>query len=182
MTSTPAVMRVILLLSLLLATGCRDLPMLPTVTPYRMDIQQGNVVTQDMVQKLEPGMSRSQVRFILGTPLVADAFHPDRWDYVYLYNKGGKVTEQRRLIVLFKDDKLLRVEGDQMPPGPAQGGADGPRSLSGPQAGGPALSGAKAATAKPDPAGDASAGDAAKADPQPEEKGFFGRMLEKLGF
>lgn len=89
------------------------------MTPYKIDIQQGNVVTQEMVQKLEPGMSRSQVRFLLGTPLITDPFHGDRWDYVYLYQKGGQAAEKRRLIVIFKDDKFVRTEGDPMPPGPA---------------------------------------------------------------
>lgn len=160
-------MRVVILVLLLSATGCRDVPFLPTVTPYRMDIQQGNVVTQDMVEKLQPGMSRAQVRFILGTPLVVDAFRTDRWDYVYLYKKGGQVAEQRRLIVLFKDDKLLRVDGDQMPPGPAASSTAGT---------------VKPTAAKSEPAKDEGGTEAGKKEPQGEEKGFFGRMLEKLGF
>ena len=85
------------------------------MSPHKIDIQQGNYVTQDMVAKLKPGMTRSQVRFALGTPLVADAFHPDRWDYVYVLNKGGRVVEQRRIVVIFQDDKLLRIEGDVVP-------------------------------------------------------------------
>jgi outer membrane protein assembly factor BamE len=68
-----------------------------------------------MVAKLKPGMSRSQVRFALGTPLVTDPFHPDRWDYVYVMQKKGKVVEQRRIIVVFKDDKLTHIEGDVVP-------------------------------------------------------------------
>lgn len=87
------------------------------ITPYRMDIQQGNVVTQEMVAKLQPGMTRSQVRFALGTPLVVDPFRQDRWDYVYLYMKRGTVTEQRRIVVVFKEDKLARIEGDVVPAG-----------------------------------------------------------------
>ncbi len=86
--------------------------MLPGISPYKMDIQQGNYVTQDMVAKLKPGMSKAQVRFALGTPLVLDPFHAERWDYIYVLQKGGKVVEQRRLIVVFTDDKLLRLEGD----------------------------------------------------------------------
>ena len=89
--------------------------MLPGLTPHKIDIQQGNYVTQDMVAKLKPGMSRSQVRFALGTPLVADPFHPDRWDYVYVLQKKGEVVEQRRIVVVFKDDTLLRIEGDVTP-------------------------------------------------------------------
>src|SRR3954471_23306104 len=82
-------MRKLIALLLLLA-GCSRVPILPGLTPYRMDIQQGNYVTQDMVGKLKPGMSRAQVRFALGTPLVVDPFHSDRWDYVYVMEKRGK--------------------------------------------------------------------------------------------
>jgi outer membrane protein assembly factor BamE len=98
-----------------LLTGCQYVPMIPGITPYRIDIQQGNYVTQDMVAKLKPGMTKSQVRFALGTPLVVDVFHTDRWDYVYVLQKGGRVREHRRIIVLFEQDKLLRIEGDVAP-------------------------------------------------------------------
>lgn len=94
--------------------ACSDVPLL-SLTPYKLDIQQGNFVTQDMIAKLQLGMTRSQVRFALGTPLVVDPFRNDRWDYVYLYIKAGEVTEQRRLKVLFSEDKLARVEGDGAP-------------------------------------------------------------------
>ena len=99
--------------------------MLPGITPHKVDIQQGNVVTQDMLDKLKPGMSKSQVRFALGTPLVVDPFHNDRWDYVYVQQKRGRVTEQRRIVVLFSDEKLLRIEGDVKTGagGPAAAGA-----------------------------------------------------------
>jgi outer membrane protein assembly factor BamE len=100
---------------LFLLGGCSQVPILPGLTPYKMDIQQGNYVTQDMVAKLKPGMTRAQVRFALGTPLVVDPFHTDRWDYVYVLRKNGKIVEQRRLIVLFQDEKLLRLEGDVTP-------------------------------------------------------------------
>lgn len=93
--------------------GCKQNPQLPAViSPYRIDIQQGNVVTQEMVAKLKAGMTRSQVRFVLGSPLVVDMFHADRWDYIYLLQRQGKPDERRRLTVIFEDDKLLRVEGD----------------------------------------------------------------------
>lgn len=171
-------MRFIIVFTLLLA-GCRDLPLLPSVTPYRIDIQQGNMVTQDMVDKLQPGMSRAQVRFALGTPLVADPFHPDRWDYVYLYNKAGTVTEKRRLIVLFKDDKLVRIQGDKMPPPPVtQTGASEVKPKAPPAAGAQASPGEKPAGTPPVPAG----ADTAAKESRDEEKGFFGRLLERLGF
>lgn len=91
-----------------------------------MDIQQGNFVTQEMVAKLQPGMTRSQVRFALGTPLVVDPFRDDRWDYVYVYMKRGEVVEKRRLVIVFKDDNLARIEGDAMPPGPGGAKVDKP--------------------------------------------------------
>lgn len=101
-----------LILIIFVLAGCKQVPMLPTLTPYKVDIQQGNYVSQEMVAKLKPGMTRSQVRFILGTPLVVDPFRTDRWDYVYRFNKGGELTEQRRIAVIFEDDKLKRIEGD----------------------------------------------------------------------
>jgi len=85
---------------------------LPGVTPYRIEIQQGNYVSQDMIAKLRRGMSREQVRFVLGTPLVADMFHADRWDYVFYRETPGKPRESRRVSVLFKNDRLESVEGD----------------------------------------------------------------------
>ena len=80
---------------------------------YRTDVQQGNVVTQEMVETLKLGMTRNQVRFVLGTPLLTDPFHDDRWDYFYLFKKGGAQTvETRRVTVLFDQDRLIGVDGD----------------------------------------------------------------------
>lgn len=104
-------MKNILILTLLLA-GCGSIPMLPTLQPYKIDIQQGNYVTQDMIAKLKPGMSRSQVRFALGTPLLVDPFRTDRWEYVYTYQKQGELTEQRTVTVVFRGEQLDRIEGD----------------------------------------------------------------------
>lgn len=100
--------------------GCNSVPSLPSLSLpslslYKMDVQQGNYVDQDMVAKLQPGMSRAQVRFVMGTPLVTDIFHADRWDYIYFYRKGGKVVEQRRLALFFEGDLLRRIEGDGVP-------------------------------------------------------------------
>ncbi len=96
-----------------MVAGCKQNPELPAaVSPYKIDIQQGNVVTQEMVAKLKVGQTRSQVRFVLGSPLVADAFHPDRWDYVFSLQRQGKPDERRRLTVIFEADKLVRIEGD----------------------------------------------------------------------
>jgi outer membrane protein assembly factor BamE len=119
-----------------LLAGCANVTVLPTLTPYRIDIQQGNYVTQEMVEKLKPGMTRSQVRFILGTPLVVDPFRTDRWDYVYLYKKRGALTEQRRIAVIFKDDGLARIEGDVVSekPGATPGGVRVDKPEPGPEA------------------------------------------------
>lgn len=100
--------RLLVALGAVLVAGCGSIV-------YKMDVQQGNVVTQEMVSKLKKGMSREQVRFALGTPLLTDPFHPDRWDYVYRFERRGRVEEQRKLTVVFENDRLARVEGDVLP-------------------------------------------------------------------
>lgn len=82
------------------------------LSPYRIDVRQGNMVTQEMVAQLRPGLTKDQVRFILGTPLLTDVFHADRWDYVYRLKKGNGDTEQRHFVVYFDGGKLIRVGGD----------------------------------------------------------------------
>ncbi len=87
---------------------------------HRPDIQQGNIVTQEMVDQLQPGMSRRQVRFLLGTPMLVDVFHQNRWDYVYTLTEGWGDMEETRLSLYFEADQLMRVEGDMRPqPGAA---------------------------------------------------------------
>lgn len=85
------------------------------ITPYKVEIVQGNFVSREQVDALKPGMSRMQVRDILGTPLVADPFHANRWDYVFTINRQGVPPQEHRLAVFFKGDELDRFEGDQMP-------------------------------------------------------------------
>jgi outer membrane protein assembly factor BamE len=85
---------------------------------YRIEVQQGNLVDQETVSQLKPGMTKDQVRFVLGTPLVADIFHADRWDYVFTrkLERSSRVSEERRLTVFFDQNGLLeRVEGDVVP-------------------------------------------------------------------
>jgi len=95
--------------------GSARLPM-PKFTPYRMEIQQGNFVSQEMVSQLKLGMSKDQVRFVLGTPLITDSFHADRWDYVYRRQRANSSElEQRKVAVFFDDGKLKRIEGDVTP-------------------------------------------------------------------
>ena len=104
-------MKILITIMALLLIGCSSMPMLP-LKPYKIDVQQGNFVTQDMLAKLKPGMSRSQVRFALGTPLIVDPFRSDRWDYFYMMHKAGELTEQRVVTVIFRGDELLHIEGD----------------------------------------------------------------------
>jgi len=98
-----------------LLCGCSYVPQIPGVTPYRIAIQQGNFISQEMVSQLKTGMTREQVRFVLGTPLVTDIFHADRWDYVYYREVRGDKPELRRVSVFFEQDKLARVSGDVVP-------------------------------------------------------------------
>jgi outer membrane protein assembly factor BamE len=144
------------LIPVLAIAACTNPPKIPSVplllTPYRIDVQQGNVVTQDMVSQLKPGMSREQVKFMLGTPLVADMFHANRWDYVYRLEHGTGGVEERKLTVFFDNDVLDHVAGDVVP-----------------------KTGDAAAGAKKD-------GDATSDKPAEEKKGFFARLRERLGF
>jgi len=111
--SVPAHHRLIVTLSSIIALwGCQYVPILPGLTTYRIDIQQGNVITQDMVAKLKPGMTRQQVRFVMGTPPIVDPFHTDRWDYVYYLTRSDKGVEHRRLILGCDGEALKRVDGD----------------------------------------------------------------------
>ena len=93
----------------------RSLPGLSAIKPYRIDIQQGNFLSPEMVAQLKMGMTREQVRFVLGTPLVTDIFHGDRWDYVFYRELSDGKKEQRRLSVFFVDNKLTRAVGDYVP-------------------------------------------------------------------
>ncbi len=87
----------------LLLTGC----------VYRIDIQQGNLLEEEAIEQVEVGMTESQVRFLLGTPMVADTFHQDRWDYMYYFRKGrARKAEKRWFIVHFTEDKVSRLERD----------------------------------------------------------------------
>ena len=105
-----------LLFAALIAAGvaaCTSVPRIPGITPYKMDVQQGNYVSQEMVSQLKPGMSREQVRYLLGTPLVTDIFHAERWDYVYWREAPDGKREERRVALFFSpDNKLERIAGD----------------------------------------------------------------------
>jgi len=79
---------------------------------YRINIQQGNDITQDMVSQLKPGMTKNQVAYVMGTPLIIDTFHPNRWDYIYSFRPGNGDREQRRITVYFKGETLDYLSGD----------------------------------------------------------------------
>ena len=103
-----------------LLSGCSsfdrfDLPELRFPGVYRQTIQQGNVVTQEMINRLKPGMTRRQVRFILGEPVLANAFREDRWDYVYTIQIGSLDRLQQSVTLYFEDDALSYFEGDFLP-------------------------------------------------------------------
>ena len=82
---------------------------------YKINIQQGIVVTQEMADQLKPGMTRDQVRFVLGTPILKDPFHVDRWDYPFRFQPGRGRIEERRFTVYFEQDRLVRFNGDALP-------------------------------------------------------------------
>jgi len=110
-------------LASVLEAGCANVPesietYIPIITQfgvYKLDINQGNYISQDMVDKLKTGQTKAQVKTILGTPLITSAFRDNRWDYVYEYQRNGRVREHRQFTVFFKEDALARWEGDEMP-------------------------------------------------------------------
>jgi outer membrane protein assembly factor BamE len=85
------------------------------VTPYKVEVVQGNFVSKEQVEALKTGMTRQQVREVLGTPLLNDVFHANRWDYVFTIRRQGVEAQQRRLTVFFNGELLERFEGDPMP-------------------------------------------------------------------
>lgn len=82
---------------------------------YKINVEQGNIVTQEMADQLKPGMNRRQVKFILGTPLIEDTFDSNRWDYLYEKRNGSKVLSESRLTVVFEGDALVKISGDLVP-------------------------------------------------------------------
>ncbi len=104
--------------------GCSSLPSLPTwqgesflglITPYRMDIVQGNVVTKEQAALVKPGMTRAQVRDILGSPMLTDLFHADRWDYIFTIKRQGTEPQRRDVVAHFKGDLLERLDAPDLP-------------------------------------------------------------------
>jgi outer membrane protein assembly factor BamE len=104
-----------LIIASLAITGCSSPNAPKWLSPYRVDVPQGNFISEPMTLNLREGMSRDQVRAILGTPLLVDPFRNDRWDYVFEIRRGSGATEKRRFFVLFKDDQLASWGGDSLP-------------------------------------------------------------------
>lgn len=101
----------------LILTACGGIGSMDFPGVYKIGIPQGNIITQEMVDQLRPGMTKRQVIFVMGTPLVRDPFHQDRWDYIYSYQPGGGERGQERITVFFENDQLTRFTGDFVPSG-----------------------------------------------------------------
>lgn len=112
-------MRITLILLSVLLASCSYLSV-PVLSPYKMDIRQGNFVTPEMREKLKLGMTKHQVRYVLGTPMINDVFHGNRWDYVYRLEQHGKVVEKQHLVLLFNGENLARIEDGDHPAQVAQ--------------------------------------------------------------
>ncbi len=102
---TKNILFVLLLLSVVLSS----------CSTYKMEIRQGNYVTSKMREQLKVGMTRQQVRYVMGTPMINDPFHQDRWDYVYRLEQGGELVEQQGLTLFFEGDNLARVVEGELP-------------------------------------------------------------------
>lgn len=101
------------LIACLTIAACTSTTRIPFV--YRIDIHQGNIYNQDMVDQLKPGMSKRQVAFVMGTPLIEDAFHSNRWDYIYSDEPEGEDRVEKKFTAVFDGDELVGVEGDLRP-------------------------------------------------------------------
>jgi len=125
------IMRAVLCVAALLLSGCGSVSSFSFPGVYRLDIPQGNIITQEMVDQLRPGLTKNQVIFILGTPLVRDTFHQDRWDYIYSFQPGGGERAQERLTVFFENNQLTHFEGDfQQTPENSQFSSNAPNNPS----------------------------------------------------
>ncbi|MCB1943129.1 MAG: outer membrane protein assembly factor BamE [Candidatus Accumulibacter sp.] len=142
--------------------ACSTVPRI--VNEYRIDVQQGNVLTQEMVAQLRPGQTKDQVRFILGTPVLVDMFHANRWDYFYWLKRGNaSKPETRRFSAFFDTDgKLVRVDGDVAAANPNDTDV------------------APDTTKREIDLGSIPA-DGTTPMPPPDKGGFFGRILESVG-
>ncbi len=122
------------------------------IRTYKLDIQQGNVVTQEQLDQITPGMTKREVRYVLGTPLIVDPFRDDRWDYYYSLKAGpARQVNHRRVIIVFDGDTLVNIQGDVVP------GQSDTESTEDDKAGGTKVT-----------------------ERQPDERGFFRRSWDKI--
>ncbi|MDH3643331.1 MAG: outer membrane protein assembly factor BamE [Gammaproteobacteria bacterium] len=106
----------LLVLSLLAAAGCSfKMPKLGFPRVHKITVQQGNVITQEMIDQLKPGMTRSQVAFVMGEPIFRNSFDDDRWDYIYTVEVPGRYHDDRRVSLYFDNDLLAYFTGDYVP-------------------------------------------------------------------
>lgn len=95
--------------------GQRSDAFLGVVTPYRVEVVQGNVITREQVEQVRVGMTRAEVRDILGSPMVADIFHEDRWDYVFTIRRPGAAPQQRNVVVRFQGERMKSIDAPELP-------------------------------------------------------------------
>jgi outer membrane protein assembly factor BamE len=105
----------ILALATSILVACNNVGHMDFPGVYKIAIPQGNIITQNMIDQLRPGMTKRQVIFVMGTPLVRDPFHQDRWDYIYNFQPGGGIRGQERITVFFVNDQLVNFTGDFVP-------------------------------------------------------------------
>ncbi|HUW75795.1 MAG TPA: outer membrane protein assembly factor BamE [Gallionella sp.] len=117
-------MRIKIIVLSLLLSSCTSF-YIPLLTPYKMDIRQGNFVTPEMRANLKIGMTKPQVLFVMGTPLIQDVFQQNRWDYVYRYEHARKIVDKQRMTLYFEGDKLVRIVDDSAPAVAAPAKSDG---------------------------------------------------------
>ena len=117
--SLPWLRRGVWLTALLASAGCASLQssdsFLGVITPYRIDIVQGNVVTKEQAAQVKPGMTREQVRDLLGSPMLTDIFHADRWDYMFTIKRPGTEPQRRSIVAHFEGDTLKRLDAPELP-------------------------------------------------------------------
>ena len=160
----------------------------PDISPYRMEIQQGNFISQETVSQLKLGMTKDQVRFVLGTPLITDSFHADRWDYVFRRQRSNsKVLEQHKLAVFFEDGKLARMDTDVISAAGADAAAiktpetvsPAPAAKAAAPAAKPEVTKPPAPVAAPEPKPAATTATAAE-NPPAEKKSWWERLKDKV--
>ncbi len=112
--------KLILIAASILLASCS---WLSSFSPYKMEIRQGNLITPEMRERIRVGMSRQQISTALGSPLVSDVYHANRWDYIYRLEEKGELVEKQRLTVYFKGDFVARIEDDGLPAASGQAAA-----------------------------------------------------------